>query len=104
MPMDDLPPSEQVIRIVASALNSKKFKGMKTKAESMVTEINTVYSRAMNKIVFDHILHMQEGSNKEMFALLSDGSASMQDEVIPKNPFDFEIENRTRFLPLLYKF
>jgi restriction endonuclease len=67
MPVDDFPDDDQVIRILATALNVKKFRGLKSKAEPMVKEIKNVYGRSMNKIVFDY-LQTQDGSHREMFS------------------------------------
>ena len=53
---------------------------MKSKADKMVNEMNSVYGRAMNKIIFDHILQSQENAHKDMFALLK---SEEEDEIEP---------------------
>lgn len=69
MPANDEPDQEQVLRILASALNVKTLSGLRRKAEEKVVQIKSVFARAMNKIIFDENLRAQE-SHQEMFSLL----------------------------------
>ncbi len=64
MPADEEPEHEQLLKILASALNVKKFGSMKKDAESKLREITSVYGRAMNKIIFDRTILQQEGQNE----------------------------------------
>ena len=55
MPMDDVGSlnSEQVRRVVESALGSGTLKGADLDTSLLVSEVSTDYSRTMNKIIFD---------------------------------------------------
>ncbi len=79
--MDEFPESEQVMRVLSSALNVRKFKNSRNKAENMVNEVNAIYSRTMNKIIFDHILRTQEDAHRDMFAKLSTKLLGMENDL-----------------------
>lgn len=70
MPVDDFPEPEQVQRILSNALSVKKMVNWRKRAEDKVPEINSVYAKAMNKIIFDQNLNDEE-TNKGMLSLLS---------------------------------
>jgi dynein heavy chain len=63
MPTDDVGSlnSEQVRRVVESAISSGKLKGADLDTSLLVSEVSTDYSRTMNKIIFDANVAASQG-------------------------------------------
>jgi dynein heavy chain len=58
MPTDDLPglTSEQVSRILRSALNSRRLRDRLMETSQLITEANTDYARAMNRVLLGDMI------------------------------------------------
>jgi hypothetical protein len=74
MPVDDSPSSEQTQKILSSATNVKRFKNMKKSTDGLLEDINTIYGKALNKLVFDSNLTQTDSTDKvnhkELFGLV----------------------------------
>ena len=68
--------SEQINRIVGRALNTLQLKHNEFDTNQLLTEVNTDYSRTMNKIIFDS--NLKFGENAELVKSLSLLVASME--------------------------
>ena len=68
--------SEQINRIVGRALNTLQLKHNEFDTNQLLTEVNTDYSRTMNKIIFDS--NLKFGDNAELVKSLSLLVASME--------------------------
>ena len=86
MPMDDVGSlnSEQVRRVVESALSVGKLQGADLDTSMLVSEINTDYSRTMNKIIFDANVAASQGATGGAMSMASSLQLpSRQPEPIP---------------------
>jgi len=66
MPTEDIPPLtvEQVNRMLAFALNTKKLKDKLMDTSQLINEINIEYARTMNKIIFDDSMQRPQAAQK----------------------------------------
>mgnify|MGYP000067473068 CR=1 FL=1 len=74
MPTDDTPQlnTEQVNRVLSSALNTPALKQPGVDVSGLLDEVNMDYRRTMNKIIFDINLQQTSGGDSHMFSDLPD--------------------------------
>lgn len=94
MPTDDTPQlnTEQVNRVLSSALNAPELKQPGVDVSGLLDEVNMDYRRTMNKIIFDINLRQTDGSGEHMFFDLPERAAPPappQLGVVPIPPHNF---------------
>ena len=53
MPVDDALEADQLLKIISYTTGPKRYRNKKRSAEALIPQVNTVFARAMNKIIFD---------------------------------------------------
>lgn len=80
MPTDDTPQlsTEQVNRVLSSALNNAALKQGGADVSNLLSEVNIDYRRTMNKIIFDINLQQAGGQGEHMFFHLPEKPAEAE--------------------------